>query len=64
LDPAAKDKDRILESIFEIDISMPKDIAVEHWGERVWVRFDHGASPVIGRIYRAARQLFLGRFHV
>jgi putative peptide zinc metalloprotease protein len=64
LDPAAKDKDMILESIFEIDISVPKDIAVEHWGERVWVRFDHGASPVIGRIYRAARQLFLGRFHV
>jgi putative peptide zinc metalloprotease protein len=64
LDPAAKDKDIILESIFEVDIAVPKEIALERWGQRVWVRFDHGASPIIGRVYRAARQLFLGRFHV
>ena len=64
LDPAAKDKDIILESIFEIDIGAAKELTVDHWGERVWVRFDHGPSPVIGRLYRMARQLFLGRFHV
>ena len=64
LDPAAKDKDRILEDIFEVAISAPQDVAVERWGERVWVRFDLGASPIAWRLYRAARQLFLGRFHV
>ena len=65
-DPAASDKDknRILESVFEIDISAPRDFTVERWGQRVWVRFDHGASPVIARLYRAARQLFLGRLHI
>ena len=65
-DPAAtgKDKDRMLESVFEVDISAPGDFAVERWGQRVWVRFDHGASPVIARLYRAARQLFLGRLHI
>jgi putative peptide zinc metalloprotease protein len=62
--PAAKDKDTILESIFEIDVATPPGFAVERWGQRVWVRFDHGAAPLIGRLYRSARQLFLGRFHV
>ena len=32
LDPAAKDKDRILEDIFEVAISAPQDVAVERWG--------------------------------
>jgi putative peptide zinc metalloprotease protein len=64
VDPAAKEKDKIIEPIFEIDLSLPSEYGVGRWGQRVWVRFDHGASPVIGRIYRAARQLFLGRFHV
>jgi putative peptide zinc metalloprotease protein len=64
LDPAAKQKDTILESVFEIDIGAPREFVVERWGQRVWTRFDHGASPALGRIYRAARQLFLGRFHV
>ena len=63
-DPTAKDKDAILDSIFEIDVAPPPDFTVERWGERVWVRFNHGASPLIERLYRAARQVFLGRFHV
>jgi putative peptide zinc metalloprotease protein len=64
LDPSAKDKDTLLESIFEIDIGLDADARATHWGERVWVRFDHGASPLAARFYRAARQLFLGRFNV
>jgi putative peptide zinc metalloprotease protein len=64
LDPAAKDKNSILDSIFEIDIATSNAFAVERWGQRVWVRFDHGAAPLSERLYRAFRQLFLGRFHV
>ncbi|MCW2284566.1 putative peptide zinc metalloprotease protein [Rhodoblastus acidophilus] len=63
LDPTAKDKDVVLDSIVAIDVSSP-DVPAGHWNERVWVRFDHGASPLLGRLYRAARQLFLGRFDV
>ena len=63
-DPNAKEKDVSLESFFEIDVGTPDNFPLDRWGQRVWVRFDHGASPVIGRIYRAARQMFLGRFHV
>jgi putative peptide zinc metalloprotease protein len=63
-DPNAKDKDTSLEAFFEIDIATPDEVALDRWGQRVWVRFDHGASPALERIYRAGRQLFLGRFHV
>jgi putative peptide zinc metalloprotease protein len=63
LDPSAKDKDVMLESAFEVDVRA-SELVAQRWGDRVWVRFDHGGSPLIGRFYRYARQLFLGRFHV
>ena len=63
-DPNAKEKETSLEAFFEIDLATPAELAIDRWGQRVWVRFDHGASPALVRIYRAGRQLFLGRFHV
>ena len=63
-DPGAKEKDTSLEAFFEVDIATPDKLLLERWGQRVWVRFDHGVSPAFARIYRAGRQLFLGRFHV
>jgi putative peptide zinc metalloprotease protein len=63
-DPSAKEKDTMLEPIFEVDVATSGDLSIERWGQRVWVRFDHGASPLGVRLYRSARQLFLGRFHV
>jgi putative peptide zinc metalloprotease protein len=64
LDPTSKSKDMLLEDIFEVEVSLPDKSVVERWGQRVWIRFDHGSSPMMTRFYRAARQLFLGRFHV
>jgi len=63
-DPQAKEKDAMLDSVFEVEIDVPDPILTDRWGQRVWVRFDHGASPAIDRVYRSLRQLFLGRFHV
>lgn len=63
-DPNTKEKETSLEAFFEIDVATPAGLAIDRWGQRVWVRFDHGASPALVRIYRAGRQLFLGRFHV
>lgn len=57
-------KEIMVNSVFEIDLGVAGDFVFSRWGERVWVRFDHGASPLIARLYREARQLFLGRFHV
>jgi putative peptide zinc metalloprotease protein len=64
LDASAKEEGTMLEPVFEIEIVASPDISVERWGQRVWVRFDHGASPLAERLYRAARQIFLDRFRV
>ena len=64
IDPADKDQNRSLFPLFDVDIDVPSAVLRDHWGERVWIRFDHGAAPVIERWWRSARQVFLGRFRV
>ncbi len=64
LDPAAKEKTTTIEPFFEIDLTADTPALRAQWGQRVWVRFDHGATPLAVRLYRSARQLFLGQFHV
>ncbi len=64
LDPTDKDQNTALLPFFTVDVSVPSDLVRDHWGERAWVRFDHGASPMLERWWRSARQVFLGRFHV
>ena len=64
LDPTAKENDVSLTPFFEIDIKLSHGGLGPRWEERVWVRFDHGASPVVERIYRSVRQVFLKQFNV
>ena len=64
LDTSAKEEGTMLEPVFEIEIVASSNLVVRRWGQRVWVRFDHGSSPIGERVYRAARQIFLDRFHV
>jgi putative peptide zinc metalloprotease protein len=64
VDPSAKEQNVSLLPFFEIDIAVPADLVRDHWGERAWVRFDHGAEPLLGRLWRATRQVFLEHFHV
>ena len=64
IDPAAKEKDVAIEAFFEVDLVADNSALRGQWGQRAWVRFDHGAAPLILRLYRSGRQLFLGQFHV
>ena len=64
LDTSAKEEGTMLEPVFEIEIVASSYFAVERWGQRVWVRFDHGSSSLGERLYRTARQIFLDRFRV
>ena len=64
LDPADKDGKTTLLPFFSVDVEVPPDLVRERWGQRAWLRFDHGSSPLALRWWRAARQVFLGRFHV
>jgi putative peptide zinc metalloprotease protein len=63
IDPTAKEQDTSLLPFFELDVTLPVQASADHWGERAWVRFDHGATPIALRFYRSVRQVFLKRFN-
>jgi putative peptide zinc metalloprotease protein len=62
VDPSAKEQNVSLLAFFEIDIAAQAEELRSRWGERVWVRFDHGAEPLLPRAWRAVRQVFLEHF--
>ena len=54
---------RSLETVFILDLDLP-DGAPARFGERAYVRFDHGAAPLASQWYRQIRQLLLREFNV
>lgn len=64
IDPSDPQGLRALENHFQLDLSLPEEIASPHIGGRVYVRFDHGHLPLGMQWYRSLRQLFLKRFYV
>ena len=64
VDPSDPQGDRAVLSLFEVELALPPEAAVQHWGGRVYVRFDHGSEPLAAQWGRRLRQLFLARFHV
>jgi len=63
LDPRQSKEPRTLDAWFEFELELPATTALV-LGEHVYVRFEHGAEPLAGRIYRAVRQLFMRQFTV
>ncbi len=63
LDSTAKEKDTALLPFFEVDLLLPADFVPNAWGERVWVRFDHGRVSLFDQFHRAVRQVLLKRFN-
>ncbi len=55
---------RTLESLFQLDLSLPQEVKDPHIGGRVYVRFEHGTMPMALQWYRSLRQLFLKKFYV
>ena len=64
VDPRDPDGRETMQRIFEIEVGLPGEVAFEHLGMRMDVRFDHGYEPAGLQIYRALRQLFLRTFGV
>jgi len=64
LDPSDEQGLRALESVFEFELGLPDDAPGDYIGSRVHVRFEHPATPVGPRAWRAVRRLFLSYFHV
>jgi putative peptide zinc metalloprotease protein len=63
LDPTDPMRAKTLDTWFEFEIALP-GLDTLHVGERVFVRFDHGYTPLGLQWYRAARQLLLRRLNV
>ncbi len=63
VDPSDSEGLRTLETVFQLDLSLPPEAAGQI-GERTYVRFDHGAEPLGLRAVRALRRLFLRQIGV
>jgi putative peptide zinc metalloprotease protein len=63
-DVAAKSPDITVAPFFDIEVELPANVRPRRWGERVYVRFDHGATPLAAQLSRRIRQIFLARFNV
>ena len=64
LDPTQSDAPRALETQFQFEVHVADAGAARFIGNRVYVRFDHGAEPIAWRLARSLRQVFLKRFNV
>jgi putative peptide zinc metalloprotease protein len=64
VDPTDPKGLRALDTIFQLDISLPEQVKNPHIGARVYVRFEHGTMPLAMQWYRSLRQLFIRKFYV
>jgi len=63
LDPSAPRGQTIALAPFaQLDLRLANQPTIFSYGDRVIVRFSHGDSPLIGRIYRATTRIFLKYF--
>jgi len=64
VDPRDTKGPKTLERMFQIDVELQDIIHPDHFGQRVYVRFEHQMQPLAVRIYRSIRLLFLSSFNV
>jgi len=63
LDPSAKQPLQAFNQYYRVDIDVP-EAEFKRFDERVYVRIEHPAEPVVYRWYRAIRRVFLRQFNV
>jgi putative peptide zinc metalloprotease protein len=64
IDPNVKDKLKLKEKMFQIDLEFTPVTDTIEIGQRVYVRFDHGTESLAQQWYRSFRQVFLRQFNV
>ncbi len=64
LDPKDEQGTKTLQSLFEFELALEQAAPAGYLGSRVHVRFEHPATPLGVRGWRAVRRLFLSQFHV
>ncbi len=64
VDPAVREGTRSLRRVFDIELQLDEAAAQPVFGDRAWVRFDLGATPLGWQWALRLRQLFLARLNV
>lgn len=63
LDPGQqRERLQAIEPFYQVDLALEETTPVAAYGERAFVRFSHGESPLAWRLYRAAARVFLKYF--
>jgi putative peptide zinc metalloprotease protein len=63
-DPRETKGAKAMQRMFQFDVALDLPDPVTHFGQRVYVRFEHDDAPLSVQLYRALRLLFLSRFSV
>jgi len=64
VDPADESGTRALATLFQFELELQQQLPVQLYGQRVYVRFDHGEEPLGVQWQRSLRQLFMRNFGV
>jgi putative peptide zinc metalloprotease protein len=64
LDPTDPKQRRVVANLLHLDLRLDKDRTIPRIGSRVYVRFSYGTEPLVGRLYRGFRQVFLRVFQI
>ncbi len=64
VDPMDEDGLKAIDNVFQIDLKLADIRPINHFGQRVHVRFDHGDEPLAAQWTRSLRQLFMREFGV
>ena len=64
VDPLDENGLTALEKVFQFELALAEPASSEYFGQRVYVRFDHGSEPLASQWQRSLRQLFLERLGV
>jgi putative peptide zinc metalloprotease protein len=63
-DPRDQKGAKAMQRMFQFDVALDLAQPVDHFGQRVYVRFEHDDEPLSVQLYRRVRLLFLSRFSV
>jgi putative peptide zinc metalloprotease protein len=63
-DPREAKGSRALRRVFQFDVELDAPDRLDHFGQRVYVRFEHEMEPLSVQWYRSIRLLFLTSFYV
>jgi putative peptide zinc metalloprotease protein len=64
VDPSDKSGLRTIDSMFQVELELTDDFPSHYYGQRVYVRFEHGSEPLAWQWKRSIKQLFMRDFGV